>query len=140
MSIFPFLDTMDEEEIVLPMAREWAWNYSTNDFLLRNGKPFIIEGDEAVRVWIYKALMTTRFRHAIYSFSWGNDLESLVGDTYSKDAKETLVRDLITEALEPIEHVDSVKSVYASLSGDVLTVDVEVITVYGAVKIDGMEI
>ena len=138
--IFPFLDTADLQEEVLPMAKEWAWSFTKDDFLLKNGKPYVIQGDEAVKVWIYKALRTTRFRHVVYSFNWGNDLESLIGDSYSKAAKETLVRDLIVEALEPIRHIDTIKSVEASLNGDVLTVDVEVITVYGAVNIDGLEV
>ena len=56
-SIFPFTvesevpDQASGEE--LPVFRELAYDYENNRLLRRGGKPYLIEKDEALKVWIY---------------------------------------------------------------------------------------
>ncbi|MBU5231286.1 DUF2634 domain-containing protein, partial [Intestinimonas butyriciproducens] len=63
----------------LPLCREVKWDYDGNRPVFRNGEPETVEGAEAVRVWAWLALHTTRFRHEIYSRAYGTELENLMG-------------------------------------------------------------
>ena len=47
--------------------REFAWDFERNDFIRDdNGQYIILEGNAALKVWIYKCLMTERYRYRAY--------------------------------------------------------------------------
>ena len=65
MSIFPFIDPETlaaSQDNALPMFREYAYDYENNRLLLRDGQTYLVEGNEALRIWIFKALGTDRGR------------------------------------------------------------------------------
>ena len=69
MSIFPFIDPETlaaSQDNALPMFREYAYDYENNRLLLRDGQTYLVEGNEALRIWIFKALDTERFRYTAY--------------------------------------------------------------------------
>ena len=48
--------------------RDSAYDYARNELLLdENGCTYLVEGNAALRIWIFKALTTARFRHVAYS-------------------------------------------------------------------------
>ena len=57
---FPFIGTniaVTEED--LPLYQEYAWNFDIDKFIYDNaGNHVLVEGNEAIKVWIYKALKT----------------------------------------------------------------------------------
>ena len=64
MSIFPFISPEILESgqaSELPMFREYAYDFENNRLLLRDGNTYLVEGNEALRIWIFKALSTERF-------------------------------------------------------------------------------
>ena len=68
MSIFPFIDASgvtDTKKVTdLPLLKEYAYDYAKNELLLdENGCTYLVEGNAALRIWIFKALTTARFRH-----------------------------------------------------------------------------
>ena len=74
MSIFP-VETINVNDVIqatvaastdLPLAKEYAWDFTSNDFLLVDGKNTIVTGKEAVKVWLWKALQTPRYRYLAY--------------------------------------------------------------------------
>ena len=73
MSIFPFTQDVPELEEraaqELPVFRELAYDYENNCLKRKGGKTYLVEKDEAVRVWIYKALLTRRFVWPAYTLS-----------------------------------------------------------------------
>lgn len=87
---------------------------------------------EALRQAIYKVLNTEKYEYPIYSFSYGSELESLIGKdpTYVKielkrRIEESLLNDLRIESIDNFEiNINSdeltctfnVKSVYGNLS------------------------
>ena len=82
MSIFPMISPPAPAAAApasLPMCREVAWDYQNNRPIFRRGEPVTVTGREAVKVWIWKALHTTRYRYEIYSWAYGNEFESLLG-------------------------------------------------------------
>ena len=67
MSIFPFIDASgvtDTKKVTdLPLLKEYAYDYARNELLLdENGCTYLVEGNAALRIWIFKALTTARFR------------------------------------------------------------------------------
>ena len=85
MSIFPFIDASgvtDTKKVTdLPLLKEYAYDYARNELLLdENGCTYLVEGNAALRIWIFKALTTARFRHVAYSPAFGEEYEDqLIG-------------------------------------------------------------
>ena len=55
MSIFPFISPEILESgqaSELPMFREYAYDFENNRLLLRDGNTYLVEGNEALRIWI----------------------------------------------------------------------------------------
>ena len=55
-------DTAPEE--ALPLFREWAVDWENGCFALRRGEPYLVSGDEALKIWVTRALRpeSQRFR------------------------------------------------------------------------------
>ena len=66
-SIFPGVQpVLTAAENELPMCREVKWDFIGDHPVIKNGKPVMVEGAEAVKTWIYNALLTVRYRHIIF--------------------------------------------------------------------------
>ena len=59
----------------------------------------IVEGIEAIKVWVWLCLRTQRFRYPIYSWSYGTDMEQYIGQGLTIEYLETDLKDEIEEAL-----------------------------------------
>ena len=79
--LFPSIQPEIEESTVeqLPMAKEVAWDFTSGIPIYSGGRPVIVTEAEAVKVWCWRALKTARFRHDIYTWDYGCEVESLVG-------------------------------------------------------------
>ena len=71
MSIFPLISDVGSNEVEtvddFPLYREVAWDYKYDMPVIENGNFKVVEGNEAIKVWCYKALLVPRFQHSIYS-------------------------------------------------------------------------
>ena len=61
----------------LPLAKEYAWDFDNNNFLLLDGKHQAVTGSAAVKVWIWKCLKTPKNAFKAYDGNFGNDIETL---------------------------------------------------------------
>ena len=85
MSIFPFISPEILESgqaSELPMFREYAYDFENNRLLLRDGNTYLVEGNEALRIWIFKALSTERFRYTAYDSAFGSEIHTPVSYTH----------------------------------------------------------
>lgn len=85
MSILPtFMQKQIEEQSqtasVVEMPKEYGINFETGQL---TGE--IVEGIEAVKVWIWMCLHTQRFRYPLYSWDYGADLEQYIGQTVTEE-------------------------------------------------------
>jgi hypothetical protein len=139
MSIFPFVesDVVDVglNEINLPIPKEWAWDFESNDFLFKNNKPYLVEGLEAVKIWAYKALSTERFKHEVYSWDYGSEINSLIGSGYSRAAVESEVPRLIWEALQSNPYIISTNDLNINFDGDSLSIELTIETIFGDMEV-----
>lgn len=138
-SIFPFIDVSDEtiaeQTEELPTPTEYAWDFEKNEFIIKDGRFVVVEGLEAIKIWIYKTLQTPRFRYAIYSDDYGQDLEDLIGSSFTKAAVESEVKRMIYEALMANPYIEGIEDVEITFDGDTLEISCTVATAYGEVSI-----
>lgn len=125
-----------KEETEGSIPKEYAWDFEKNDFKLKDGKFQIVEGTEALKIWIWKALKTSKFIYPIYSDDYGQEFEGLVGKGISKSLAESEAKRLTLECLEENEHILSISNFKADKSNDILKITFTAITDCGEVIID----
>lgn len=119
----------------LPLCREVKWDYDRNGPVFRNGEPERVEGAEAVRVWAWLALHTTRFRHEIYSRAYGTELENLMGQPYTEALKQSEAQRYVREALEINPYISAVEDVGVDFDDGRLSISCTVRTIYGTSEV-----
>ncbi len=137
-SIFPIVQPEAEEQTAsqsLPLCKETAWDFAAGTPIFSGGKPLTVTGLEAVRVWIWKALMTTRFRHEVYTWDYGSEVETLIGQAFTPAVKQSEAVRYVREALEINPYIKAVRQTEVTFRNDDLTISCEVETIYGKVDI-----
>ena len=100
MSLFPIIQPrIVEAETTFPLYKELKWDFEKNVPVFRNGSPVIVTGKEAVLVWAWKALHTPRFRHEIYTWDYGCEVESLIGQPFTEELKQSEAVRYVKECL-----------------------------------------
>lgn len=129
--IIPFLqdETVNQEQRVI-VSKEYAIDYETGQ-LTGN----IVEDKEAVKVWIIKALKTSRYIHDIYTWDYGQDLNDLIGKGYEKGFINSEVERIITDTLLINPNIRRCYDFDITFNDDLLTVNFTVETVFGEVEI-----
>lgn len=112
MTIFPEqleqLSTDTGIHQTVDYGREWAYDFDQNKFVLQNGTPVIVTGLEALKIFIIKTLKTARYRYLIHSWEYGCEIEDVLGKTLHKDILESVIKDMITDAIVYDDRIDSV--------------------------------
>lgn len=140
ISLFPFLNnniaTLNQSQQKQKIPKEWAWDFEKNEFKLKDGKPYIVEGIEALKIWIYKVLNTQRYRYLAYTWDYGVEIEDLIGKPYTQEFKESEFKNMIEEALKINPYISGIKNIELSLTNDKVTANFDVVTTLGVVNID----
>ena len=134
MSLFPFISNdIDEMKVdnIFPMYREIAWDFKRDIPILENGDLKIVEGNEAIKVWAYKALLTPRYNYSIYSWDYGSELMDLVGKAYTSSLTKEEAKRYIKEALLINPYILEVNVVDTSFNNGILSADIKIVTIYG---------
>ena len=130
MSLFPFINTESE----MPTDNsyyEYEFDFNTGHL---TGK--ILEGKEALKIWIYKVFLTNRYIYPIYSWDYGQDLEELIGQDYEYDYIKSEVERRVQECLMINEHIKGCHSFEINLINESLQISFTVDTTFGEVNIN----
>lgn len=133
-SEFPFMGSVTTETDVLPIFREFAWDFNADNFIYDgNGNHVLLEGNEALKVWIYKALKTERFAYLAYSWRYGIELEPFIGKVMSVQERKSELKRMIVECLMVNPWIKAINSVTFTENkrGEDLVTNVDLTTVYG---------
>lgn len=135
--LFPFISYQQAQKSMPQkiIPREYAWDFEKNEFILENGRIKILEGAEALKVWICKMLKTQRYRYLVYSWNYGSELEELIGKGYASSAVQNEVKRLLEDALTVNSNIKGTSNVQVKFQGDDLDISFTAITDYGEVKI-----
>lgn len=128
--------TDDEEVQDLPTFKEYAWDFEKNDFILQDGKFVVLEGKEALKIWIYKAIKTSRYKYLAYSWEYGSEFEDIQGGTFDNEAIESECRRMLEECLSTNRYVNSIDSLEVNFTDNILSLNATINTVYGEVDIN----
>lgn len=115
--------------------KEYEWDIQTHDFVVRDGKINIVKGKDALKIWIYKTLLTQRARYKAYTWDYGNDLDGLVGLNLKKEIISSEAKRITQEALCMNEHITGLTNFTASLSESVLTISFTAKTDAGEIEV-----
>ena len=133
MSLFPFVTY--KEDIVknnsFPLYREIAWDFKKDTPILENGEFKIVEGNEAIKVWVYKALLVPRYNYSIYSWNYGSELMDLIGKAYTPQLTKSEAKRYIEEALKINPYILEVNVIDTDFKDSVLSANVKITTIYG---------
>ena len=133
MSLFPFISNTDEIKVdnSFPMYKEVAWDFKKNIPILENGDFKIVEGNNAIKVWVYKALLTPRYNYSIYTWDYGSELLDLIGKAYTPSLTKEEAKRLIKEALEINPYILEVEITDINFKDSLLSADIKIVTIYG---------
>ncbi|MCL6560736.1 MAG: DUF2634 domain-containing protein [Firmicutes bacterium] len=109
-------------------GKELAFDFAAGDFVMEDGRPKVVEGIEALKVWIEKTIRTARYRFPIYTFQYGCELEDIIGLDIPSPVLESEVTRVIREALIYDNRIKDVRDFIFERGGDWLKVEFTVIT------------
>ena len=89
----------EKEKKELPPFTEYAIDLDTLEPLKNGDRLVELNGNEALKVWIFKALKTKRNFYEIHSDSYGNDLDVHIGTVYQESIKNALIISEIKDIL-----------------------------------------
>lgn len=134
MSILPsFLQnqiikrTQTADTIEIP--KEYGINFATGQL---TGK--IVEGIEAIKVWVWLCLRTQRFRYPIYSWNYGTDMEQYIGQGLTIEYLETDLKDEIEEALRVNKYITGIEDYNCIQTGSKVQIQFTIQTTLGSLK------
>jgi len=96
-----FLEKAEVEVKEMPTFKEYAIDFKTGEYIKdENNDIKVLEKNEALKVWIFKALKTERFRYTdVHSDNYGSELETNIGTIYQKSVKDALMINQIRDTL-----------------------------------------
>ena len=133
MSLFPFISNVDEVKVdnSFPLYKEEAWDFEKDTPVIQNGDFKIVEGNEGIKVWAYKALLTPRYNYSIYSWDYGSELMDLIGEAYTPALTKEEAKRYIKEALLINPYILEVDVLDTTFKNDLLSADIKIVTIYG---------
>lgn len=134
--MFPALDiyntdiqTTTNEE--LPIFREVLIDFETGAPVMNNGNFIIVEKNEALKVWGWKALNTERYRYPGYSWNYGTEFETLISLGLSSEAMKEELKRQAEEVLKSNPYITGVKNIDFEVDESYIKFSFSLITIYG---------
>ena len=131
MSLFPFMMSEVEESQAITTYKEYEFDFNSNTLTDK-----ILEGKEALKIWIYKTLLTFRYAHPIYTWDYGQDINELIGQGYEVDYIKSEVERRVTECLLINERIRRCQGFEVNLTNDTLYITFTAETTFGEVTIN----
>ena len=122
----------------LPLFKEYAWDFDKDCFIYdENGKHLLLEGNEAIKIWCYKALKTERFMYLAYTHGFRIELYPFVAKVMGVFERKSELKRMITEALMVNPYILSVDSITFDEidKGEDMDIHVVMTTLYGELVI-----
>lgn len=132
MGLFP---TYIEQNVELKavekhaVPKEYEIDFKTGQLTGR-----IVEGKEAIKVWIWLALQIPRYRHSIYSWDYGNEFEELIGQGYTEEYIEAEAKRMTSDCLLINKNIQSITGFSVSMENSSLTISFTANTIYGGIE------
>lgn len=123
--IFPNIKANKYDDILLDNLKEIAWDFDLDAPVIYNNDFVIVSGLDALKVWVYKTIKTTRFKYLIYSNAYGTSVKNLIGKVFNKELERQLKREII-DALLINKYIDRVNILKLNLIDTTLNIELEI--------------
>ena len=120
-------------EVELPIFRELAFDFDTKQLKTRGGHYYYVDKNEAIKVWIYKALFASRYTYLAYSTNYGNEIYMLIGRYLEKKLLYSELKRMLEEALLVNPYITSLTDFDITQEGAKVICNFSVNTIYGSV-------
>ena len=136
MSILPsFLTRTDITDEAVTAVRQTPKEYGI-DFSTGQLTGEIVEGLEAIRVWVWCALQTERYRFPIYSWQYGTEYEQYFGHAVPDDWLQGDCKTETEEALKVNPWITGITDFSASMEGGHLHLSFRLETGFGDLEVN----
>lgn len=122
-----------QTEVGLPIFRELAFDFDTLQLKTRGGLYYYVEKNEAIKIWIYFALLIPRFTYVAYTTDYGQEIYTLIGRYLSGELLKSELKRFIEEALLCNPYITSLSDFDIQRQGAKVLCYFNVNTVYGNV-------
>jgi len=126
MGLTPDVTIPDFDNVQVQATKTYALNFETGEI---KGK---VDGLEAIKQFCIKSINTARFRHIIYSFNYGCEVDGLIGMDLTEDFLISELSRMVKEALEYDDRIDSVEEFIINNEYDNIYISFKVNTIYGS--------
>lgn len=117
----------------LPIFKELAFDFETEQLKTRGGQYYYVEKNEALKIWIWKALHASRYTYLAYSTDYGNEINTLIGRYLAKKLLYSELKRMIEEALLCNPYITSLSDFQIEQKGSNVECIFSVNTIYGHV-------
>lgn len=139
MAEYSFANVQESSaENSLPLFKEYAWDFEKNNFIYdKNGNHILLEANEALKVWCYKALRTERYKYLAYTHGFGIELYPFMAKVMSVQQRKSELKRMLVEALMVNPYIASIDSITfeEENSGENMSVTIVMTTIYGELVI-----
>lgn len=116
----------------LPLCKELAWDFQSDDYLYdKNKNHKYVTGNEAVKVWVWKALRVERYRYRAYYDDYGIELEKFIGKVTNDTPSQFDLFQYVKDALLVNPYITNVDAVDVIQEHKKIILQIELQTVYG---------
>lgn len=124
----------------LPIFKEFAWDFDRNQFLYNDdGSHKIVEGNEAIKVWVLHCLLVERYRYLAYFDDYGIELEPFVGTGPNDSQRASELYQYIKEGLLVNPYILDVIAISTEQVHKKIKMKLQLATVYGSTSV-GIEV
>ena len=141
MDLFTFFEGAKiEDKKELPLYTEIAWDFEKNIPIFEDGTPKKVTGNEGIKTWCYKALQVPRYKHEIYNWDYGSELEKLIGTPYSRGLTQAECVRYLEECLLVNPYITGITQAKSGFYDGKLFVTCKLNTVYGTGELEGVSV
>lgn len=119
----------------IKMPKEYEIDFKTGQLTGR-----IVEGLEAIKIWIWLVLQTPRYRYYIYTWDYGNEFDDLIGQGYSEEYITAEAQRMTEDCLLVNENIQSISDFSVGMKNDQLLVSFTANTIYGSIQFSNEKI
>lgn len=125
----------------LETFKELAWDFDKSQFIYdADGNHIILTENEALKVWVKKALLVERYRYRAYFDDYGVELEEkLIGKVVNDGSSKEELYQYIKDGLLVNPYILAVHNIGVTQDHKIITMNIELTTVYGDTVI-GIEV
>lgn len=131
---FPFVQPQvytEIEEQALPLYTDIRWDFFNDKPVFVRGEPVVTTGLQAVMSWAWRALKQERFLNEIYTWNYGNEIMTLIGQQWLRETKLAEAIRYIRECLMVSPYITGATDVAVVFDDGLVTLSCTIQTIYG---------